>query len=51
MNAHATCHAAAANAMLNLDALAREKRVSTITIADSITTAAVTAAGITYGEK
>jgi hypothetical protein len=51
MNTHAACHAAPAIAMLNMAMLVREKRVSTITIAHTITTAAVTAEGIANGEK
>ncbi|MGZ8850193.1 MAG: hypothetical protein ACXW3E_07750 [Thermoanaerobaculia bacterium] len=51
MNTHAACHAAAATAMLNMATLVREKRVSTIQIAHSITTAAVTAGGIANSEN
>src|SRR2546430_15389955 len=51
MNTHATSHAATATAMLNMATLVRENRVSAITIAQTITTAAVAAAGIANGQK
>ena len=51
MKTRVTCHAAAATHTLNMAMLVREKRVSTITIAKLITTAAVTAGGIANGEK
>src|SRR5438128_9893402 len=50
-NTRATCHAATATDTLNMAMLVREKRVTTIRIAKLITTAAVTAGGIAYGEK
>src|SRR5437870_1808064 len=45
------CQAAAATDTPNMAMLVREKRVTTITIAKVINTAAVTAAGIANGEK
>ncbi|GAC1436011.1 MAG: hypothetical protein NVSMB68_08150 [Thermoanaerobaculia bacterium] len=51
ISAHDSCHPAAAIDMLNMAMLVREKRVSTISIANRITTAAVAAAGIAKGEK
>ena len=51
MNTRVTCHAAAATHTLNMAMLVREKRVSAITIANVINTAAVAAGGIAYGEK
>src|SRR6476469_5225857 len=48
---HASCHAAAATDTLNIAMLVREKRVTSISDANTITTAAVAAAGIANGEN
>jgi hypothetical protein len=45
MNADESCQAAATNAMPNMAMLVREKRVTRTRTANSITTAAVRAAG------
>src|SRR5713101_504304 len=51
MNPNATCHAAVAMDMTKMATLVREKRVTTMKIANTITAAAVTAEGIANGEN